>query len=156
MGSTYGPCKKEVQPNTNMRRFLHRVKRCLAGSPLSSTSPEHAEVEWASQQTLRKGQAMFMDPWIPRVIRKIKKTITSGLSLAHYDPTLDIIVASDASSYGISACILHKLPDGSRKAVATSWEAIFPNRERGSRDNIHRHKIPQIPTWKTVHTTNRP
>ena len=35
----YGPCKKEVQPNTNLRRFLHRVKRCLAGSPLSSTKP---------------------------------------------------------------------------------------------------------------------
>ena len=35
MGSTYGPCKKEVQLNTNLRRFLHRVKR----SPLSSPKP---------------------------------------------------------------------------------------------------------------------
>ena len=33
---------------------------------------------------------------------KINKTLNSDLSLTHYDPTLDIIVAGDA-------CILHKL-----------------------------------------------
>ena len=48
------------------------------------------------------------------------------LSPTHYDPTLDVIVASDASSYGISACILHKLPDGSRKAVAYSSRSLLP------------------------------
>ena len=38
-GQHLRPCKKEVQPNTNMRRFFHRVKRCLAGSLLSSPKP---------------------------------------------------------------------------------------------------------------------
>ena len=57
---------------------------------------------------------------------KIKKTLTSDLSLTHYDPTLDIIVASDASSYGIGAYILHKLPDGSRKAVAHASRSLLP------------------------------
>ena len=57
---------------------------------------------------------------------KIKKTLISDLSLTHYDPTLDIIVASDASSYGISACILHKLPDGSRKSVAHASRSLLP------------------------------
>ena len=31
--------KKKVETNTNLRRFILRVKRCLAGSPLSSTKP---------------------------------------------------------------------------------------------------------------------
>ena len=31
---------------------------------------------------------------------------------------IDIIVASDTSSYGIGACILHKMPNGSHKPVA--------------------------------------
>ena len=57
---------------------------------------------------------------------KIKKTLTSDLSLTHYDPTLDIIVASDASSYGIDACILHELPDGSRKTVAQASRSLLP------------------------------
>ena len=59
-------------------------------------------------------------------LEKIKKTLTSDVSLTHYDPTLDIIVASDASSYGIGACILHKLPDGSRKAVAYASRYLLP------------------------------
>ena len=59
-------------------------------------------------------------------LEKIKKTLISDLSLTHYDPTLDIIVASDTSSYGIGACILHKLSDGSRKAVAHASRSLLP------------------------------
>ena len=58
--------------------------------------------------------------------KKVKKSLTSDLSLTNYDPTLDIIVATDASSYGISACILHKLPDFSRKAVAHASISLLP------------------------------
>ena len=91
---------------------------------------------------------------------KIKKSLTSDLSLTHYDPIFDIIVASDASSYGIGACILLKLPDGSRKAVAHASRSLLPAEKQysqiGFRDNVRCHKVPQIPTWKTVHTTNGP
>ena len=45
---------------------------------------------------------------------QIKKTLTSDLFLTHYDPKLEIIVASDASSYGVGVCILHKMPDGTK------------------------------------------
>ena len=37
-----------------------------------------------------------------------------------------MIVASDKSSYGISAWILHKLPDGSRKAVVHATRSLLP------------------------------
>ena len=50
--------------------------------------------------------------WIPECqesFEKIKKPLTSDPSLTHYDPSLDIIVASDASSFGIGACIFYKL-----------------------------------------------
>ena len=63
---------------------------------------------------------------MPRVIQKIKKTLSSDLFLIHYDPTLYIIVASDTSSYGIGACILHKLPDCLRKAVAHASRPLLP------------------------------
>ena len=54
------------------------------------------------------------------------KTLTSDLSLIQYVPTLDIIVENDASSYGIGAYILHKLPDGSLKAVANASRSLLP------------------------------
>ena len=43
---------------------------------------------------------------------KFKWMLTSDLFLTHYDFKKEIIVASVASSYGIGACIMHKLKDG--------------------------------------------
>ena len=73
---------------------------------------------------LKKDKPWLWTPECHESFEMIKKTITSDLSRTHYDPTLDIIVASDASSYSIGACILHKLSDSSRKAVA--HESISP------------------------------
>ena len=49
----------------------------------------------------------------------------SYLSFAHYNPESDIIVASDASYHGIGACILHKMPDGSKKPVAHASRSLL-------------------------------
>ena len=77
-------------------------------------------------ELLQKDKPWLWTPECQESFEKIKKTLTSDLSLTHYDPILDIIVASDASSYGIGACILHKLPDGSRKAVAHASRSLLP------------------------------
>ena len=68
-------------------------------------------------RVIRKDQENL---WMPRVIRKDQENLPT-----HYDPTLDIIVKSDANSYGIGACILHNLPDGSRKAVAHASRSLL-------------------------------
>ena len=53
---------------------------------------------------------------MPRVIRKDQENPHFG-SLSH---------PSDASSYGIGAFILHKLPDSSRKDVALASKSLLP------------------------------
>ena len=53
-------------------------------------------------------------------------------SVAHYNPESDIIVASDASSHGIGACIIHKMPDGSKKPVAHASRSLLPSEKHYS------------------------
>ena len=50
----------------------------------------------------------------------------SDLFLTHYNSDLEIIVASDASSYGVGACILHKMTDRALKPIAHASSALLP------------------------------
>ena len=77
-------------------------------------------------ELFKKNKPWLWTPECQVSFEKIKKTLTSDLSLTRYDLSLDIIVASDASSYGIGVCILHKPPDGSRKAVAHESRSLLP------------------------------
>ena len=45
--------------------------------------------------------------------QEAKKALTTSQVLVHYDPTLPLSLAGDASAYGIGAVISHTLPDGS-------------------------------------------
>lgn len=49
---------------------------------------------------------------------KLKDAIVKATRLVHFDPNLPIILASDASSYGIGAVLSHRYPDGSEKPIA--------------------------------------
>ena len=50
--------------------------------------------------------------------QEAKEALSSSQVLAHYDPSLPITLAGDASAYGIGAVISHILPDGSEHPIA--------------------------------------
>ena len=109
-------------------------------------------------ELLKKDKPWLWTPECQESFEMIKKTFTLDFSLTHYNLTLDIIVARDASSYAIGACILHKLPDSSRKAVAHASRSLQPTKRQYSK--IEKEALGIIFTvtkfhrWKTVHTTN--
>ena len=53
-----------------------------------------------------------------QAFKQAKQCLTSPNVLVHYDPTLPIKLAGDASAYGIGALISHTLPDGSERPIA--------------------------------------
>ena len=61
-----------------------------------------------------------------QAFREIKEKLTSDLFLTHFDPNLDIIVASDASTQGVGACILHKWKDGKVRPIAHASRSLVP------------------------------
>ena len=63
-------------------------------------------------ELLKKDKKWRWTPECQTAFDQIKKALTSDLFLKHYDRKLEIIFASDASSYGVGSCILYKMPDG--------------------------------------------
>ncbi len=68
--------------------------------------------------------------------RSLKEQLSSRAILAHYDSSLPLRLACDASSYGVRAVISHVFPDGSEKPVAygshtlTKAEKNYPQIEK--------------------------
>ena len=49
--------------------------------------------------------------------QKSKQLLLPSQTLVHFDPKLEIVLACDASAYGIGAVLSHRLPDGTEKPV---------------------------------------
>ena len=58
----------------------------------------------------------------------VKKELISPKVLAHYDPKEQLILACDASHYGISAILSHKYKDGTERPIAFASHTI-PKKE---------------------------
>ncbi len=73
-------------------------------------------------ELLQKGKEWVWSEQCQEAFEKTKKQLTGAPVLAHYDPQLPVIMACDASPYGIGAVISHKLLDGSEQPIAyASW-----------------------------------
>lgn len=85
---------------------------------------------------LRAGQPWVWSSKCQRAFETAKRKLVDAPVLAHYDPQLPIVLAGDASAYGLGAVISHRLPDGSERPVAfasrtlTSSEQNYPQVER--------------------------
>ena len=67
---------------------------------------------------LRHDQRWKWSPECHKAFQQAKQELSSSRVLVHYDPSLPITLAGDASAYGIGAVISHRMPDSSERPIA--------------------------------------
>ena len=55
---------------------------------------------------------------------KLKDLLSSDEVLTHFDPTLPIGIACDASSVGIGAVLFHRYPNGNERPIANASKIL--------------------------------
>ena len=68
-------------------------------------------------QLLQGNQEFKWSPRCEEEFKKAKDSFSSSNVFVHYDPSLPVILESDASQYGIGAVIFHRFPIGDERPI---------------------------------------
>ena len=97
-------------------KFLPNLSCTLA--PLYRLLQNHVKWHWGPEE-----QEGF---------QKSKDALKSDCVLVHFDPKRDIVLACDASPYGIGAVLSHRLEDGKEKPIAFASRILAPAEKKYS------------------------
>jgi hypothetical protein len=91
-------------------KFLPDLSTVLA--PLYRLLQKETEWRWTDEQQ--------------RAFEEVKVLLTSDRLLVHYDPDKELVLACDASPYGIGAVLSHRDPDGRERPIAFASRTLAP------------------------------
>ena len=92
------------------RKFLPDLSTSLA--PLYMLLGKYVHWKWSSEQD--------------RAFQRSKELLTSSKLLVHFNPQLPLLLACDASAYGIGAVLAHRMPDGSEQPIGYVSSTLNP------------------------------
>ena len=86
--------------------------------------PNLASILYPLNQLLQKDRKWSWSSDCAKAFQEAKEGLISSQVLVHYDPSLPIKVAADASAYGLGAVISHVLPDQSERPIAYASRSL--------------------------------
>ncbi|XP_015278716.1 PREDICTED: uncharacterized protein LOC107120515 [Gekko japonicus] len=103
------PCpgnKKELQAFLGLLNFYHAFlpHKASVAAPLHALLHKEAKWRWGSDQE--------------RAFKGVKALLVSNAVLTHYDDNKMLVLAADASPYGVGAVLSHLMPNGEEAPVA--------------------------------------
>ena len=111
------PIPKDV---TQLRAFLGMLNYYHRFLPDAATNLEPLH------DLLRKGRAWKWNREQQEAFEEAKNLLQSADLLVHFNPDLKLILASDASNYGIGAVLSHEMPDGTERPIGYVSRSLSP------------------------------
>lgn len=105
---------------TQLRSFLGLVN--YYGKFLSNLSSTLAPLH----RLLQKKTPWTWGPEQQKAFQEAKSQLTSPCLLVHFDPDRELLLACDASPYGVGAVLSHRMVDGSEKPIAFASRSLAP------------------------------
>ena len=87
-------------------------------SPLYRLLQKRARWQWGKEQR--------------QAFEKARKQLTSDQVLVHYDPSMALVLACDASPYGLGAVLSHQFEDGQERPIAYASRTLTPAEKKYS------------------------
>ncbi len=94
--------------------------------------PNHSHNLAPLHKLLQKNTPWIWGPEHQEAFDTAKVTLTSDKTLAHFDPEKELILACDASPYGLGVVLSHKFEDGAEKPIAYASRTLAPAEKRYS------------------------
>lgn len=92
--------------------------------------PKLAEIMYPMNNLLKKEVDFHWCRKCERAFAEIKREMTSERVLAHYNPELPLVLATDASNYAVGAVLSHIYPDGTERPIQYASQTLSPTQQR--------------------------
>ena len=103
---------KQVESFIGMVNYYGKFipHKSTMAAPLNALRKKGEEFTWGKEQE--------------EAFRKIKERLAAADVLAHYDPEVPVVLATDASEYGLGAVIFHKYRNGDERVIAYASRSL--------------------------------
>lgn len=105
---------KQIESFLGMIQYYAKFVPQLSAlaAPLNHLRKNGVEFEWGQQQQ--------------KAFEALKNRLLQADRLTHYDPEIPVVLATDASDYGLGAVLYHRYQNGDEKAIAFASRSLTP------------------------------
>lgn len=79
---------------------------------------------------LKVGQEFIWSRACQKAFDRVKKELVSERVLTHYDPSLPLVLATDASNCSVGCVLSHIMPDGTERPIRFASQTLSPTQQR--------------------------